>query len=55
MMGEYGNAVGYFCMTFNGKRDGDKYLRVAMYYKPNRLCRFLLAKIFNIYWFDEIK
>lgn len=47
--------VGGLYITFNGKRDGDAYWDIAMYYKPNRLCRFLLAKIFNIYWFDEIK
>lgn len=47
--------VGSLIFTFNGKRDGDAYCGIAMYYKPNWLCRFLLAKIFNIYWFDEIK
>lgn len=53
MMNNDREIVGYLFLTYNGKRDGDAYWGIAMYYKPNWLCRFLLAKIFNIYWFDE--
>lgn len=53
MIGGYGKAVGCFYMTTDGKRDSEAYWAIEMYYKPNRLCRFILAKVFNIYWTDK--